>query len=71
MKLDCSAKIEDGQERQALLLQVKNLARGYSEIGETVYASYFGNDKVAVREIISLFAKYQDHTIELRGGDKG
>lgn len=71
MKLDCSAKIEDYQERQALLLQVKNLAKGYSEIGETVYVSYLGNDKLVVREIINLFTEYQEHTIELRGGDKG
>lgn len=71
MKLDCSAKVKDYQERQALLLQVKVLARGYSEIGETVYVSYLGNDKLVVREIINLFASYHEHTIELRGGDRG
>lgn len=70
MKLVCSARIENEQERRAIMSWVRVVANGgFSELGDKVSLTYIGNNEDPENSsrwwgIIHVFEQYPEHTIE-------
>lgn len=67
MKLQCSARIENEQERKAIMSWVRSVANaGYSEIEDKVSLTYTGDpthDDGHYWGIVHVFEQYAEHEI--------
>lgn len=67
-RLNCSMRIENEQERKAMLAWVRTAANGgYSEIGETLHFTYEGDpstDDGKYWGIVHTVENYAEHAIE-------
>lgn len=67
MKLNCSARISNEQERKAMMAWVATVANGgYSEIGEEIHLTYIGDpasDDGRYWGIVHTMEQYDEHII--------
>jgi len=67
MRLECSARIPNEEERRAVMMWVRMVANvGYSEVEDTVRLIYEGDpasDDGQYWGIIHTFENYAEHTI--------
>lgn len=66
-KLNCTMRVENDQERKAMMAWVRCVANcGYSEVGSTIYLTYQGDpatDDGRYWGIVHTFETYPEHTI--------
>lgn len=67
-KLNCTMRVENDQERKAMMAWVAMVANGgYSELGDTIHLTYLGDptsDNGRYWGIVHTVEHYAEHTIE-------